>query len=56
MGREVSRLRRTKSGAVEAIAGNGMMDRRTLLRRGVMFAGALSSAPLGSLTGAAAEP
>ena len=56
MGSAVSRLRRTKSGAVDAIAGNGVMDRRALLRRGVMFAGALSSAPLGSLTGAAAEP
>ena len=56
MGHSGSRLRRTKSGAVEAIAGNGLMDRRALLRRGVIFAGAMSSAPLGSLTGAAAEP
>ena len=56
MGHSGSRLRRTKSGAVGAIAGNGLMDRRALLRRGVIFAGAMSSAPLGSLTGAAAEP
>jgi len=32
------------------------MDRRALLGRGVVLAGAMSTAPLGSLTGAAAEP
>jgi hypothetical protein len=32
------------------------MDRRALLGRGVIIAGAMSAAPLGSLTGAAAEP
>ena len=56
MGRSVSRLRRTKSAAVEAVAGNGLINSRALLRRGVIFAGAMSTAPLGSLTGAAAEP
>jgi sulfane dehydrogenase subunit SoxC len=52
----IRRLRRTKSAALEAVAGNGLMDRRALLGRGVIFAGAMSAAPLGSLTGAAAEP
>ena len=56
MGRLVRRLRRTKSAAVEAVAGNGLMDRRALLGRGVIFAGAMSTTPFGSLTGAAAEP
>ena len=50
------RRRRTKSSPIEAIAGNGLLDRRMLLGRGVILAGAMSTAPLGSLTGAAAEP
>jgi sulfane dehydrogenase subunit SoxC len=50
------RRRRTKSSPVEAVAGNGLLDRRALLGRGVILAGAMSAAPLGSLTGAAAEP
>jgi sulfane dehydrogenase subunit SoxC len=33
-----------------------LLDRRALLGRGVILAGAIGSAPLGSLTGAAAEP
>jgi sulfane dehydrogenase subunit SoxC len=48
--------RRTKSSVAEAVAGNGLLDRRALLGRGVVFAGAMSAAPLASLTGAAAEP
>src|SRR5438094_9013497 len=56
MSGSVSRFRRTKSAAVEAVAGNGVMDRRALLGRGVVLAGAMSTAPLGSLTGADAEP
>jgi sulfane dehydrogenase subunit SoxC len=36
------------------VAGNGLIDRRALLGRGVLLAGAMGSA--GSLTGAAAEP
>jgi sulfane dehydrogenase subunit SoxC len=51
----VSRFRGTKSAAIGIVAGNGLMDRRALLARGVVFAGAMSTAPLGSLTGAAAE-
>jgi sulfane dehydrogenase subunit SoxC len=56
MSGSVSRLRRTRSAAVGAVAGNGLMHRRALLGRGVVLAGAMSTAPLGSLTGAAAEP
>jgi sulfane dehydrogenase subunit SoxC len=50
------RPRRGKLSPVEAVAGNGLLDRRALLGRGVILAGAIGSAPLGSLTGAAAEP
>jgi sulfane dehydrogenase subunit SoxC len=50
------RRRRTQSSPIEAVAGNGLLDRRALLRRGVILAGAMSIAPLGSLTGAGAEP
>jgi sulfane dehydrogenase subunit SoxC len=50
------RRRRTKSSATEPVAGNGLLDRRALLGRGVVLAGAMGAAPLGSLTGAAAEP
>ena len=48
--------RRARSSLVEAVAGNGLLDRRALLGRGVILAGAIGAAPLGSLTGAAAEP
>src|ERR1700732_2562032 len=40
MSGSVSRFRRTKSAAVGAVAGNGLMDRRALLGRGVVLAGA----------------
>src|ERR1700757_4065166 len=50
------RRRRTNSSALEAVAGNGLLNRRALLGRGAIFAGAMSAAPLGALTGAAAEP
>jgi sulfane dehydrogenase subunit SoxC len=50
------RPRRGKSSPIEAVAGNGLLDRRALLGRGVILAGAIGTAPLGSLTGAAAEP
>jgi sulfane dehydrogenase subunit SoxC len=42
--------RRARSSLVEAVAGNGLLDRRALLGRGVMLAGAIGTAPLGSLT------
>jgi sulfane dehydrogenase subunit SoxC len=49
------RRHRTKYSSVEAVAGNGLLSRRALLGRGIILAGALGAAPLGSLTGAAAE-
>ena len=41
---------------VEVVAGNGLLNRRALLGRGVAFAGAIGTGVGGSLTGAAAEP
>jgi len=41
---------------VEAVAGNGLLNRRALLGRGIVFAGAMGTGAAGSLTGAAAEP
>jgi sulfane dehydrogenase subunit SoxC len=38
------------------VAGNGLIDRRALLGRGVLFAGAAAAGSGSSLTGAAAEP
>src|SRR5437588_12556367 len=38
------------------VAGNGLVDRRALLGRGILFAGAAATGVGGSLTGAAAEP
>jgi sulfane dehydrogenase subunit SoxC len=42
--------------AAPAVAGNGLIDRRALLGRGVAFAGAIGTGVGPSLTGAAAEP
>jgi sulfane dehydrogenase subunit SoxC len=50
------RGRLTAAPSVEAVAGNGLLHRRALLRRGAILAGAMSAGPLGSVTGAAAEP
>jgi hypothetical protein len=41
---------------VPNVAGNGLIDRRALLGRGILFAGAAATGTGGSLTGAAAEP
>lgn len=41
---------------LEPIAGNGLLDRRALLGRGIVFAGAMTAGAGASLTGAAAEP
>jgi sulfane dehydrogenase subunit SoxC len=41
---------------VEFVAGNGLLDRRALLGRGVLFAGAIGAGFGNSLAGAAAEP
>ena len=42
--------------AAPVVAGNGLIERRTLLGRGVAFAGAIGTGVCPSLTGAAAEP
>ena len=49
------RRHRTEYASVEAVAGNGLLHRRALLGRGIILAGAVGAAPLGALTGAAAE-
>jgi len=40
----------------QPVAGNGLLDRRALLGRGVMLAGAMTAGVSSSLTSAAAEP
>jgi sulfane dehydrogenase subunit SoxC len=45
-----------KSPLFEFVAGNGLIDRRALLGRSVVFAGAMGAGGAGSLAGAAAEP
>ncbi len=50
----IRKRRRGAAPPVEAVAGNGLLDRRALLGRGVLFAGAMTAGT--SLTGAAAEP
>jgi sulfane dehydrogenase subunit SoxC len=42
--------------SIRQVAGNGLLDRRALLGRGVMMAGAMGAGAAGALTGAAAEP
>jgi sulfane dehydrogenase subunit SoxC len=51
----MSRSKRDGS-SIQQVAGNGLLDRRALLGRGVMLAGAIGAGSAGSLTGAAAEP
>jgi hypothetical protein len=46
----------SKSPPLELVAGNGLIDRRALLGRGVVLAGALGAGGAGSVSGAAAEP
>ena len=50
------RQRRITRSSIEAVAGNGLLNRRSLLGRGAILAGAMTAGPLRSLTGAAAEP
>ncbi|HLH88239.1 MAG TPA: sulfite dehydrogenase [Xanthobacteraceae bacterium] len=45
--------RRGRAPSLDAVAGNGLLDRRALLGRGIALAGAMG---IGSATGAAAEP
>jgi sulfane dehydrogenase subunit SoxC len=42
--------------SIQQVAGNGLLDRRALLGRGVLLAGAMGAGTAGALTGAAAEP
>src|SRR5215472_13207189 len=46
--------RRARASAPEMVAGNGLIDRRVLLGRGIAIAGAVGTGA--GLTGAAAEP
>src|SRR5450755_1988759 len=46
---------RQSGDSIQQVAGNGLLDRRALLGRGVMLAGAMGAGTAGSLTGAAAE-
>ena len=48
------RKRRASSPQIEQVAGNGLLNRRALLRSGAVVAGAMTGG--GALTGAAAEP
>src|SRR5690348_787444 len=48
--------RRITSTSIEAVAGNGLLNRRALLARGAVLVGGMTAGPLQSLTGAAAEP
>src|SRR5712675_2224414 len=48
--------KRRKAPPPEPIAGNGLLDRRALLGRGIVFAGATTTGVGTLLTGAAAEP
>ena len=48
------RKRRASSPQIEQVAGNGLLNRRALLRGGAVVAGAMTSGA--ALTGAAAEP
>jgi sulfane dehydrogenase subunit SoxC len=48
--------KRRHSGSPPEVAANGLIDRRTLLGRGVLIAGAMGTGVGASLNGAAAEP
>jgi sulfane dehydrogenase subunit SoxC len=53
----MGRSRRTKAQLpVQEVAGNGLLDRRLLLKSGVLFAGAMTTGVGGSIAKAAAEP
>jgi sulfane dehydrogenase subunit SoxC len=48
--------RRGRGPSLEAVAGNGLINRRALLGQGIAVAGAMTAGTAGTLTGAAAEP
>ena len=49
-------IRKRRKALPEPVAGNGLLDRRALLGRGILFAGAMTTGVGTLLTGAAAEP
>src|SRR6202790_5195003 len=51
-----ARYRNTRGQTLEAAAGNGLIDRRALLGRGMVFAGAMSAGIGPSSASAGAEP
>src|ERR1700730_10126358 len=51
----MSKSRQDRSSIIE-VAGNGLLDRRALLGRGIMVAGAMGAVAAGELNAAAAEP
>src|ERR1700730_15992393 len=51
----MSKSRQDRSSIIE-VAGNGLLDRRALLGRGIMVAGAMGAGAAGALNAAAAEP
>src|SRR5712691_9167150 len=58
-GRANMSFRKRRNGGsppVDAVAGNGLVDRRALIGRGIVFAGAMTTGVGTSLTRAAAEP
>src|SRR6267142_3402356 len=54
--REETMTERRPKSHLPDVAGNGLLDRRALLGRGIMFAGATAAGAGASLTSAAAEP
>jgi len=48
--------KKSPSRDIELVAGNGLLHRRALLGRGIVFAGAMTTGAAGALTAAAAEP
>ena len=50
------RKRRNQPPPLEPVAGNGLLDRRALLGRGIVLAGAMTTGAGASLNSAAAEP
>ncbi len=51
-----NKLAESEDNRTPVVAGNGLLDRRALLGRGVAFAGAMTAGTATSLTSAAAEP
>jgi len=48
--------RRGRTPSLDHVAGNGLINRRALLGRGIAVAGAMTTGAAGTMTGAAAEP